>query len=130
LTIEGAVAEAAQGFAGKLEPLTICLYEVDCADIVDLSNEEGRSEAGVHLEEMACEWAQDRAEGRIPPSWRAAERLIARGSAGALVPSFALNAPDKATNLVLWTWESQLPHRVIVHDPAGRLPRNPHSWRD
>ena len=48
LSIDGAVTEAAQGFAGKLEPLTICLYEVDCDDIVDLSTAESREAAQSH----------------------------------------------------------------------------------
>lgn len=66
LTIEGAVIEASQGFAAKLEPLTVCLYEVDGEDIVDLSTEEGRRDAGVALEDMACAWALDTAEGARP----------------------------------------------------------------
>ena len=36
LTLETAVREAAQGFARKLDPLTLCSYDVDCADIADL----------------------------------------------------------------------------------------------
>jgi RES domain-containing protein len=47
LSIDTAVTEAAQGFAGKLEPLTICLYEVDCDGIIDLSTPGARDAAGV-----------------------------------------------------------------------------------
>jgi len=34
--IETAWFEAQQGLASKAQPLTICAYEVDCADVVDL----------------------------------------------------------------------------------------------
>jgi RES domain-containing protein len=129
LTIEGAVLEASQGFAAKLEPLTICLYEVDCENIVDLSTEESRAEAGASWEELECPWALDRVEGREPASWNLANRLIAEGAAGLLVPSFARWAREDMRNLVLWKWRPELPWRVIVHDPSGRLPKNLLSWR-
>lgn len=130
LSVEGAVAEAAQGFAGKLEPLTICLYEVDCEGVADLSADAGRRAAGVTVQDMACPWAQDLAEHRVPASWHLAERMIAEGYAGLLVPSFAERAPAGTVNLVLWSWGATLPHRVVLHDPALRLPRDRSSWRD
>lgn len=129
LTIDGAVTEAAQGFAGKLEPLTICLYSVDCEDIADLSSEESRTKAGVGLPEISCPWALDVAEGRTPASWLVARKLIAGGNHGALVPSFARRARPDMTDLVLWKWGADLPCRVTVHDPSGRLPKDQLSWR-
>ena len=128
LSIDGAVTEAAQGFAGKLEPLTICLYEVDCDDIVDLSTAESREVAGVELAEMASPWALDRAERRKPASWSLAERLIGEGATGILAPSFARLARPDMVNLVLWRWGPDLPHRVTAHDPSGRLPKDMLSW--
>ena len=38
--METAWFEAQQGFAFKAQPLTICAYEVDCRDIVDLAEED------------------------------------------------------------------------------------------
>lgn len=128
LTIEGAVIEASQGFAAKLEPLTVCLYEVDCEDIVDLSSAEGRSAAGVSLADMACAWALDAAERRKPASWKLAQELIAGGAAGIVAPSFARGARPDMRNLVLWKWGRDLPWRVAVHDPSGRLPKDMLSW--
>lgn len=128
LTIDGAVAEASQGFAFKLQPLTICLYEIDCEDIVDLKHEAGRERVGVSSLDLACPWALDLAEGRWPASWAVAQRLIDSGAAGVLVPSYARGAKRDAVNLVLWRWSAALPHRVLVHDPSGRLPRNLLSW--
>ncbi|MFI0845245.1 RES family NAD+ phosphorylase [Mesorhizobium sp. IMUNJ 23232] len=128
LTIEGAVIEASQGFAAKLEPLTICLYEVDCENIVDLTTDEGRSAAGVSLDDMACAWAFDAAERRKPTSWKVSQDLIAGGAAGIVVPSFARGTRPDMRNLVLWKWGRDLPWRVTVHDPSGRLPRDMLSW--
>jgi RES domain-containing protein len=34
---------------------------------------------------------------------------------------------DVHHNLVLWIWGPDLPHRVTVHDPAFRLPRDQSS---
>ncbi|MDQ6436156.1 RES domain-containing protein [Mesorhizobium sp. LHD-90] len=129
LTIEGAVIEASQGFSAKLEPLTICLYEVDCEDILDLSTGEGRSAAGASLDDMACAWALDAAERRKPASWTLARSLIAAGAAGIVAPSFARGTRPDMRNLVLWKWGPDLPWRVRVHDPSGRLPKDMLSWK-
>ena len=110
--------------AAKLEPLTVCLYEVDCEDIVDLTTDEGRSAAGVSLDDMACAWALDAAERRKPASWKVAQDLIASGAAGIVAPSFARGTRPDMRNLVLWKWGRNLPWRVAVHDPSGRLPKD------
>jgi RES domain-containing protein len=55
-------------------------------------------------------------------------RLLAQGCAGALVPSFARGSTADDENLVLWRWGPDLPHRVMVHDPTGKLPKNQLSW--
>jgi RES domain-containing protein len=128
LTIDGAVAEATQGFAAKLEPLVICLYEVDCEDVLDLSTENGRAAVDVSPTDMASPWAFDRSNGTVPASWTLARRLITQGCAGIVVPSFARHARAGTRNLVLWRWGSEFPHRVSVHDPSGRLPKNQLSW--
>ena len=128
LTIEGAVIEAAQGFGHKLEPLTICMYEIDCDDVVDLRTDADRTSSGIALEELAAPWALDLAEGREPASWHVVRRLMADGAAAVLVPSFTNGARPDMTNLVLWTWSPDLPHKVTVHDPSGRLPADLTSW--
>ncbi len=128
LTIEGAVTEAAQGFGHKLQPLTICMYEVDCDDIVDLTTEIKRAAQGVELADIGCAWALDISEGREPASWPVAKQLIGAGATGLLVPSFAFLAHADMMNLVLWKWGPDRPHKVDVFDPSGRLPKNPISW--
>lgn len=128
LDIMTAIKEANQGFAFKIDPCVLCSYEVDCEDIADLRSPDTRQAQGVAIADMACAWFQDMAAGRTPASWTLARRLIEAGHAGALVPSFAPGATGMDTNLVLWRWSASLPHRVTVHDPSGRLPRDQLSW--
>ena len=128
LDIMTAVKEANQGFTFKLDPCVLCCYEVDCGDIADLRGADSREALGVDLADMACSWFQHLAAGQVPPSWRVARRLIEAGHAGALVPSFAPGTGPEDGNLVLWHWTDQLPHRVTVHDPSGRLPKDQLSW--
>ncbi len=128
LSIDGAVAEGSHGFAHRLQPLTICEYEVDCSDIADLRENAGRAEAGVTSEDLSTPWLIDAIAGREPASWRVARKLIAAGFAGAIVSSFANMAKPDAANLVLWIWGNEPPHKVIVRDDEGRLPKNRRSW--
>lgn len=128
LTIDGVFADVAHGFARRFDPLTVCSYDVDVDDIDDLREDAGRKASGVDPADLGCAWASDVASGRKPASWRVAERLIGRGSAGVLVPSFAAGAKPDMANLVLWQWGPALPHRVDVYDPSGRLPKDQTSW--
>lgn len=130
LSVEGMFLEMGHGFGHRFDPLTVCSYHVDVADIVDLRTEGDRASADVALTDMACSWAYDLARGRKPASWRLAERLIASGAAGILAPSFANGAGPGTANLILWRWGSELPYRVEVHDPEGRLPKSQASWRN
>lgn len=128
LTVEGMILEMSHGLAVRFEPLTICTYDVDAADVIDLRDERGRRSHGIELGALACPWVDDVSSGRAPASWRLAEQMIARGAAGVVVPSFAIGARADMSNLVLWSWGPDLPHRVVVHDPSGRLPRDQLSW--
>ena len=120
--------EMGHGFAHRFDPLTICTYNVDVDGIVDLRTESGRAAEMIDLAAMACPWADDLASGQAPASWEIARMLIARGAAGILTPSFATGARPDMANLVLWRWGSKLPHKVEVHDPTGRLPKDQSSW--
>ena len=128
LDLVTAVNEANQGFARKIDPLVLCSYEIDCEDIIDLRTEADQAAQGASAAEIACGWMLIAKAGREPPSWALARRLIGGGAAGALVPSFAPGAGASAANLVLWTWTDRRPHRVGVHDPSGRLPKDQLSW--
>lgn len=129
LTIMTAIKEITQGLAHRMDPCVLCSYEVDCDNVADLTTEQGRGEFSVAIEEMADAWADALAEGRRPRSWATYDKLVTRGVAGILVPSFAAGAAPDDRNLVLWDWGPDLPHKVDVFDPSGRLPRDQLSWR-
>jgi RES domain-containing protein len=129
LTIMTAVREANRGLAFKIDPCVLCAYEVDCEDIVDLGSEAARTAEGVSLDELACGWLALAKVGREPPSWAFSRRQISAGAAGLITPSFAPGAGPDERNLVLWRWGERLPHKVNVHDPSGRLPKDALSWR-
>ena len=120
--------EVSGGFAHRLTPYVLCSYGVNCEDIVDLRTEAGRAEAGVDLDDLACAWGDALIARREPASWGVVRRLIAQGQSGILVPSFAHGATTDDQNLVLWRWGPELPHKVMVYDPTGRLPMNSLSW--
>jgi RES domain-containing protein len=128
LSIDTAIKEANRGFAFKINPCVLCCYEVDCEDVADLRTDAGRTHPGVGLAELSGAWLSDVVDGKDPPSWRMARRLVSGGCAGILAPSFAPGATSVDQNLVLWNWASSPPHQVSVFDPSGRLPRNQLSW--
>jgi RES domain-containing protein len=130
LRLETAVREASQGFPHKFDPLTLCSYEVDCEDIADLTNARECASLDVAATDLASPWKLLAHEGKPVPSWLIAQRLIAAGRVGILVRSFAPGATDADVNLVLWKWGDRRPHRITLHDPERRLPRNQRSWAE
>jgi RES domain-containing protein len=125
LTITGVFTEMGHGLGHALDALTICSYVVDVEDVVDLRTDADRQRETVALEQISGAWMETRS---TPQSWIVAKRFIDGGAAGILVPSFATGATADMANLVLWTWGPDLPHKVEVHDPSGRLPKNALSW--
>jgi RES domain-containing protein len=128
LDVMTSFGECTQGFTKRLQPLTMCEYDVDCDAIADLRDDATRSGHGVALAELACPWLALQLAGKPVPSHRVAERLRVSGHRGILVPSFVPGATDTNMNLVLWQWGPDLPHKVDVYDPSGRLPKNRLSW--
>jgi RES domain-containing protein len=102
--MEGMLVEMGHGFGHRFDPLTICSYNVDVDDLLDLRTGPARTAAAVDLADMACPWALDIAQGKVPASWNLAGSLIAKGAAGILCPSFATGARPDLFNLVLWRW--------------------------
>lgn len=125
---ETAWLEAQQGFAFKAQPMTICGYDVDCADIVDLTSSNDLKTLGVASSDLACPWEDMADRGEAPPTWILADRLIAGGAAGVIVPSYAHRAGPDDCNLVFWTWGRVPPHKVCVVDDHGRLPKDDSAW--
>lgn len=122
LRYETAVLEAAQGFPLKMQPLTIVQYELDCDDIVDLTDPAERQTWAVRPAALRCAWELLAKTGQPVPSWELADRLISNRVAGILVRSYAPNAGVRDINLVLWRWSRRRPHRVVAIDDEGRLP--------
>lgn len=128
LDIMTAVSECTQGFSHRLQPLTMCEYDVDCAEVADLRDEDGRKRHSVELADLACGWLTCLRDRREAPSWLVADKLRKENFCGILVPSFVPGAPASHYNLVLWRWGPDLPHKVAVYDPVGRLPKDQTSW--
>lgn len=122
LRYETAVLEAAQSFPHKMQPLTIVQYDVDCDDIVDLTDPAERETWSVRPAVLRCAWQLLAETGQPVPSWDLADRLISKRIAGILVRSFAPGAGVRDVNLVLWRWGRRRPHRVVAIDDEGRLP--------
>ena len=128
-TAPTALAEYNQGFPHRPQPSTLCAYEIDCEDILNLIDGDQRKIALISLSEIACAWELMVTKKQKPPTWEMAERLIGSGFAGIIVPSYAKNAPSGGMNIVLWDWQDALPHQVKLIDDDNRLPKNQDSWR-
>lgn len=122
---ETAWLEAQQAFPFKAQPMTLCAYEVDCADILDLTDPETLRDLRVTVEQLACPWKDIATRGPKPPSWALAERLSVAGTAGIIVPSYAKGASADDVNVVFWHWAAVPPHQVKVIDDRQRLPGDP-----
>ncbi len=128
LDIMTSFGECTQGFTKRLQPLTMCEYDIDCAPVADMRDDAVRQACGVTPEHLGCAWMNWHLAGKQAPSWCAADRMKAAGYAGLIVRSFAPGATADNLNLVLWTWGPDLPNKVQVFDPSGRLPKNQLSW--
>jgi len=121
LRFETAWAEAQQAFPFKPQPMTLCAYEVNCDRIVDLRDPHVQKQLEIRPELLACAWEDLQSRQQVPPTHAIAIRLQHAGSHGVLVPSFAPGAPTQASNLVLWKWSRDLPHKLRCIDDHDRL---------
>jgi len=129
LRFETAWLEAQQAFPFKAQPMMLCAYEVDCENVLDLTDAAVLAAHGIGPMDLASPWKDFSTSGIKPPSWEIAERLVAAGMAGVLVPSFAKGAVAADVNVVFWDWAPDPPHQVRVVDDSGRLPKDASSWR-
>lgn len=120
-----AMAEAQQGFVRKAQPMTVVAYDVDCDDVLDLGNPAILATEGIAPDDLACAWQLLASTGAPVPTWLLARRLIERGVAAVIVPSFAPGAPAGERNVVFWRWSRLPPHRVTLIDDHSRLPAAP-----
>ena len=121
LTPLTAIREA-QPLGRPMQPLVLCAYQVDAEPVFDAGDQVGRAALGVGDSELRCPtWEAEMLEGTVPSSQALADRLVAAGQVGMLVQSFARGAGPGDLNLVLWTWGSERPGRVVLIDDEGRL---------
>lgn len=120
--------EAQQGFAFKAQPLTLCAYDVACADVLDLSSAAVLDALKIDPETLSCCWERLSSQGSDVPTWQLMDRLVSMGVAAIIVPSYAPGAPGER-NLVFWRWSLEPPHQVRVIDDQGRLPSDQSSWQ-
>ena len=121
--------EVSGGFAHRLTPYVMCSYDIDCEDIADLRTDVDCVALDVKPSDLACAWGDALPASLEPASWDVVRRLMTAGHAGILAPSFANGATADDVNLVLWRWGPDLPHKVQVYDPSGKLPKTELSWR-
>jgi RES domain-containing protein len=128
LRLETAWLEAQQAFPFKAQPMTMCAYDVNCADILDLTDPGVRETLDMAPDQLSCAWEALAGQGVRPPGWTLAERLIGSGVAGILVPSRAAGAGQADTNAVFWHWSPASPHQVRVVDDLTACPSRRRFW--
>lgn len=129
LRFETAWLEAQQAFTFKPQPLTLCAYEADCEDVLDLTDRGALAAHKVDPSDLAAPWEDMVLRGVTPPSWTLAKRLLRAGVSAIVVPSFAARATTADVNVVFWDWSHDPPHQVRVIDDDQRLPKDASSWR-
>jgi RES domain-containing protein len=131
LTFQGAWNEAQQGLALKSQPLTLCVYDVDCDNILDLSEPNQVTAQGITPDEFKGAWKCFSPTGSLvdSPTQRLSRKLCESGINGIIVPSFANGCTPGSKNLVFFNWSKTSPNQVIVIDDHQRLPGNQNSWR-
>ena len=108
--------------------MTLCGYDVDCENILDLTDNGVRSANSVTTGDLDCAWKDLSTRTIEPPSWAMMKRLTAGGVAGIVVQSFAIGATSADVNVIFWKWSDVVPHQVKVIDDADRLTKNMRSW--
>lgn len=120
LTVLGAIRETNQ--AGSLQPTTLVSYDADIAPVFDATDAGGLASRGISADVLADDsWRDRMAREGISPTQALARSLIEDGYAAMRVRSYAPGAGPEDLNLVLWSWGSELPARLVLVDDEGRL---------
>lgn len=105
-----------------MQPVLVCAYQVDSKPIFDAIDSSQRDAFGIAAAALRCpNWEREMREGQVSASQLAADRLIAAGYAGMMVPAYYRGAGPDERNLVLWKWSDQRPSLVRLVDDDGRL---------
>lgn len=125
LSQSGAWVESQQAFKYKAQPLTICQYDVNCENVLDLTDESVLQKLGINLSSLNCDWLAKATNNEVPESWTLSTKLIGAKVNAIIVPSFASAATIEMKNVVFWNWQSCPPAMVKVIDDFNRLPKSP-----
>lgn len=122
LTIMTALKEANQ--VGNLQPTTLVSYDADIERVFDCRDDAALRAQGMDAVALADPtWRDQMKVSGEARTQTLARQLAAAGYCGLLVKSFAPGATDDDLNLVLWTWGSAAPGRLILIDDEHRLSR-------
>ena len=122
---ETALAEYRQGSSLPM-PATLAAYEIELADVLDLSVGYDPAQWGAAWAGWDCDWRWiARLEHKVPPSWRLGDEAISSGARGLLFPSIHHAG---GTNLVVFGANLTIDDRLAVHDPDQMLPRDQQLW--
>ena len=109
-----------------IRPGTLCAYDIDVSDVVDLCDAGVLAASGIEADDLRYPWKQIAfIAKRRPPTWDIARRLFDAGASGIRVPSVQAMG---GTNLVLWRWNDAPGRKATALDPLGDLPRDQRSW--
>ncbi len=76
-----------------MQPLVLCACEVDAEPVCDTGDDRERPESSVSEADLACPtWEAEMLARAVPRSQALADRLVAAGQVGIVVPSFAHGA--------------------------------------
>ena len=115
-----ALREANQ--AGDLQPTVLVCYRAQIEQIFDGRDAVALDPFGLTSEALADPgWRIAMRDAGSAPTQRLADRLIAKGFAGLLVPSRARGAMLEDLNLVLWRWGTGPEAQLELIDDEGRL---------
>ena len=121
-----ALDEYRQG-ASITPPATLVAYKITLETVADLSSGYVPDIWKDDWAQWDCAWRKiARIEGKTPPSWQLADKVIEGGLRGILFPSLRHAG---GTNLVIFPTNLQPGDRITVHDPDQRLPHDPSSWQ-
>lgn len=122
LTIMTALKEANQ--VGNLQPTTLVCYEADLEGVFDCRDDVALRRFGLDTVALADPTWRDQMKAAGQARTQIFARQLAQaGYCGLLVKSFAPAARDDDFNLVLWTWGTAAPARLVVIDDENRLSR-------
>ena len=103
---------------GGINPSTIVSFDAHFANLVDALTLPLTDQ--LILEDP--DWRQEMHDHGVSRTQMLAQRLIDEGYHGMVVPSYEPRAmATGGKNLVIWTWGSDLPHKITLIDPENRL---------